>query len=128
MTVEAVAAAVEINSDPIERRDPRLAREFEEAVLHALGEATEALVIRFGVWDGEDDGPRYLCKIEEAPRRTLGSSPAWRWWSPMVRTPAELSAHVRQAAQTRTRHAASVPAATPAFEYWGWASVGQAGA
>jgi hypothetical protein len=126
MTVEAVGAAVEIAANPIERRDPRLAREFEEAVCHALGEAAEPLVIRFGVWDGEDDGPRYVCKIEEAAGPALGSAPAWRWWSPMVSTPAELLAHVREAAGTRARHCASVPAATPGFEYWGWGLVGQA--
>ena len=128
MTVEAVAAAVEIAQNPIARLDPSLAREFEETVVRALGEPADALVIRFGVWDGEDDGPRFVCRIEEAPRRALGSSATWRWWSPMVRTSGELFALVREAVQARARQAASRAIETPALEYWGWGSVRQAGA
>jgi hypothetical protein len=128
MTVEAATAAVEIAPNPIARRDPRLARAFEDAAIHALGEAVEAVVIRFSVWDGEDDGPRYVCKIEEAPGRAVGSSPAWRWWSPMVSTPAELSAHIREAASARARRAASGSTASVSLEYWGWGAAGHAGA
>lgn len=127
MSVEA-AVAVEIAPNPIAGLDPSLAREFEESVVRALADPEGALVIRFGVWDGEDDGPRFICKIEEAPRHALGNSPAWRWWSPMVRTSEELYALVREAVQSRARRAARNAAETPALDFWGWGTASQAGA
>ena len=112
--------------NPIGRMDAGLARQFESAVVTALGEErAEELVIRFGVWHGEEDGPRFHCKIEAAPQARLGAPPAWRWWSPLVQTPAELASHVREAMRGR-RRTADEPAV--AIEFWGWAAVGQAGA
>ena len=121
---------VEIAPNPIESRDAGLARAFEQAVLQALGQhPTEPLVVRFGVWDGEEEGPRFVCKIEASPRAAVAATPAWRWWSPLVRTPGELADHVRQATQVRSpRVAARMPAAPPRSEFWGWGTVGQAGA
>src|SRR5687768_4880207 len=117
-SVEAVAAAVQIAPNPIFRVDRTLAREFEETVVRALGEPAASLVIRFGVWEGEQDGPRFLCKIEEAPRRALENAPAWRWWSPMVRTPGELFALVREAVQAHAARPSGGAAETPELEYW----------
>ena len=120
------SACVEIAADAIGRLDAALARQFETAVLQALGEEPpEPVIVRFGVWDGEDDGPRFVCKIEAVPTAAPGAAPAWRWWSPLVRTPAELGGWIREAVRARER---SVPQPEPLAEFWGWASVGQAGA
>jgi hypothetical protein len=97
-------------------------------VLEALrDEPEEPLVIRFGLWNGEDDGPRYVCKIESVPPAVFDAPPAWRWWSPLVRTAAELASPLRDAIGSRQRH---TPArrATDERQFWGWGAVGQAGA
>lgn len=112
--------------NPIERVDPGLARRFEAAIADALGDAhPHAVSVRFGVWDGEDDGPCFVCKIESAPRAAPGAPPAWRWWSPLVRTPEELAGHVRAGLRALDRPA---EAARPRDEYWGWAATGSDGA
>ena len=114
---------VQIASNPIDRLDPALAREFETAVLEAVPSG-EPLVVRFGLWEGEDDGPRYFCKLEAVPRRRLQGRPTWRWWSPLVRTPAELARHLADPLRARTGAEPQTDART---EGWGWGRVRQMG-
>jgi hypothetical protein len=116
---------VRIASNEIDRHDPALAREFETAVLDALP-GGEALVVRFGLWEGEEDGPRYYCKLEAVPRPRLHDRPAWRWWSPLVRTPAELARHLADPASTRKRKADAAPEGR--LDAWGWGRTRHAGA
>jgi hypothetical protein len=123
--------SVEIAPNPILDRDEDLARAFEEAVVGALSEGREdGLLVRFGVWEGEQDGPRFLCKVEARGRTALGAPPAWRWWSPLVRTPLELAGYVRDALRDHAEHVSrSRPTRPqPAPEFWGWAPAGQGGA
>jgi hypothetical protein len=121
-----VWSPVRVVSDAIRRSDPALARAFERAVLGEMqDERLEPLVIRFGVWIGEEDGPRYLCKVERAPESSRDGGLAWRWWSPLVREPQELAQLLRAALRARRREAA---APAHAREFWGWGSAGQAGA
>jgi hypothetical protein len=121
--------SVEIAANPIQERDRGLARVFEDAVLRALAvEGDERLIVRFGVWDGEDDGPRFLCKLEARGGATLGAPPAWRWWSPLVRTPQELAGLVREAVRRRVEPSDSAREHPQPAEFWGWASATQSGA
>jgi hypothetical protein len=122
--------SVEIAANPIQEHDRGLARVFEDAVLRALpDEGEERLVVRFGVWNGEEDGLRFLCKLEARAGATLGAAPAWRWWSPLVRTPQELAGFVREAVR---RHLEPSDGArgehSQPTEFWGWATAGQGGA
>jgi hypothetical protein len=116
---------VRIASNAIDRHDPALAREFETAVLEALPDG-EALVVRFGLWDGEDDGPRYYCKLEAVPRPRLHDRPAWRWWSPLVRTPAELAGHLADPLSGRKGNVLA-PDAEGQADAWGWGRARHAG-
>ena len=54
----------------------------------------EELVVTFGTWEGDDDGIRYVCKVETPPGDPLGSQPPWRWWSPLFARPEELRAEL----------------------------------
>lgn len=117
-------------STPIQQRDPRLARQFEQAVADALGGHEDAAApgpvhVRFSVWEG-DDVPRYVCKVECASVCTMEQGePAWRWWSRLVETPLELGQELREAARARRAavRGSARPSQEPArpVERWGWA-------
>lgn len=128
MVRDLVWHPLEIAPNPIQCVDPPLARALERTVLEALrGEPEEPLVIRFGLWNGDDDDPRYVCKVERVPSAAADAPPAWRWWSPLVRTPAELASHLQEAIRSRDRQPPT-PRATKERQFWGWGAVGQAGA
>lgn len=117
----------EILPHALRRTDPALAGAFEATVLEALRfEPAEPLVIRFGVWDGDDAGTRYVCKVESVPVVRFDPPPAWRWWSPLVATPAELAAALAEA--LRSRRPPATVTASLRRQYWGWGAAGQAGA
>lgn len=109
------------DANPIEERTPGLGRAFEEAVRQELGSTAVALGplrVRFNVWD--DEGVRYVCKVEGAGTPSLRSAtPAWRWWSSLVETPDELAEQLHEALASR-RAPARTQAAT---ERWGWAEL-----
>jgi hypothetical protein len=114
--------------NPIQQRDPRLARQFEQVVSEALRAADGLagggpVTVHFNAWDG-DDVARYVCKVEcsGAPGPAL-EEPPWRWWSALVETPRELGQELRDAlrAQARRRARPEEPRAEVAVERWGWA-------
>ena len=118
-----MAMELVVSPNPIQERDARLARHFEQVVAEAL-RGREDLVgsapvrVRFHVWDG-DDVARYVCKVEcsDAPGAHL-EEPPWRWWSPLVQTPQELAQELREALRRRARPEEARPE-EPA-ERWGW--------
>jgi hypothetical protein len=121
----------EIRDNPIARLDPALGAAFEEAALDALRhEVTEPVIVTFGIWRGDDDGPRYVCRVEAEPTPAFQVAPAWRWWSPLVTTPDELATCLREALTARRsagpRPAPESPQADRLF--WGWGAAGQVGA
>ena len=109
---------------PLRQLDAALADAFEAAVLEAVRfEPPEPLVIRFGLWDGDPSGPRYVCKVESLPVADFDSPAPWRWWSPLVASPAELSDHLAQALRSRRPAPAKVHERQ---DFWGWGAAGQA--
>lgn len=117
---------LEFAPNPLQRLDGDVARAFERVVLDLLRERpAEPLAVRFGAWDGEEDGPRYVCKVEGVPTIQADQPPAWRWWSPLVRSAAELSGHLQEALRSRDRAPA---AGADERQFWGWGGARQAGA
>jgi hypothetical protein len=113
--------------NPIHHQDPRLARQFEQAVSDALRAAGDlgggAVTVRFNPWDGED-GARYVCKVECASADGQATEePPWRWWSGLVETPEELAQELRDALRTQARRRArpEEPRDAAPVERWGWA-------
>jgi hypothetical protein len=117
----------EILPHGLRRTDPTLAGAFEATVLEALRfEPAEPLVIRFALWNGDEAGTRYVCKVESVPGVGFDPPPAWRWWSPLVATPAELAADLAEA--LRSRRPPLTVATRHRQQFWGWGAAGQAGA
>jgi hypothetical protein len=107
--------AIRFRENPVRQQDQRLGEQFEEAVLDALRQETlPPLDVRFNVWH-DGDVLQFVCKVEgqSTPAWDARELP-WRWWSPLVRTPAELGAHLRAALRTRRSVEETAP---PAF---GW--------
>jgi hypothetical protein len=121
---------VVFSPNPIQERDPRLARQFEQVVLETLRAQEAALAagtvqVRFHLWSGDDAVPRYVCKVEcgGAPSLEM-EDPPWRWWSGLVETPQELGQELREALRSSARRRGSADAHPPAPappERWGWA-------
>lgn len=87
---------------------------FERAVRETLPSGAD-LVVRFGVWEGEEDGRRRLvCKVESPPCDPLLEGPQWRWWSPLLTSPAELRGELQAALAARERALAPRAVARPA--------------
>jgi hypothetical protein len=108
--------------NPIEQHDRALAHAFESAVADVLP-ADEAVLVRFGVWDGEEDGARFYCKVEAVPEPQLDARPAWRWWSPLVRTPADLATSLADVIRRRRTTMQARPDAVVRAHHWGWGAV-----
>jgi hypothetical protein len=113
---------------PLRQLDAALAGVFEACVLEALRfEPAEPVVIRFGLWDGDPSGRRYVCKVEGLPVVGFDPPAAWRWWSPLVATPAELSRHLEEALRARRPAPAKAKVDESVGQhFWGWGAAGQA--
>jgi len=96
---------VEIVENPIVAQDPTLGAEVEAHVQHALrDEDLGPVQVRFRVCQEEAEGLRFICKVENPPRvDDNGSAPPWRWWSPLLETPAQLRESLEEGLQVR-RH------------------------
>jgi hypothetical protein len=79
---------VEILENPIAVQDPQLGAEVEDAVHRALRDEDLGVVqVRFRVCRDEEDGLKFICKVENPPRVDGdGAAPPWRWWSPLLET------------------------------------------
>lgn len=112
--------------NPIQDRDPRLARQFEQTVAEVLRSHDHGdfglVEVRFHVWYGED-AVKYVCKVECPSARSMEmDEPPWRWWSGLVETAQELDRELREAVGARfARATRKEPAAERQPERWGWA-------
>ena len=114
-------------ANPIDAREPALARAFEDAVRRALRDAPSLgatpLRVRFTVWVGDE--VRYVCKVEGAGAARLDAGPpAWRFWSGLVATPEELGEQIADALRARATPRPALPrGVTTLQERWGWAEM-----
>ena len=100
---------IEILDNPIHSHDSRLAVEVEEALHHALAhEDLGSVQVRFRVCrDDEEEGIRFICKVENPPRVDGdGAPPQWRWWSPLLETAEEFRDSLREGLKVRRQRLA----------------------
>jgi hypothetical protein len=107
------ASRVEIVENPIAGQDPALAAEVEAQVRHALREEDLGPVqVRFRVCREEAEGLRFICKVENPPRVDGdGGAPPWRWWSPLLETPAQFRESLEEGLKIRRQRLALAPSA-----------------
>ena len=99
------ASRVEIVENPILGQDPTLGAEVEAQVRRALlHEDLGPVQVRFRVCREEAEGLRFICKVENPPRVDGdGGAPPWRWWSPLLETPAQFRESLEEGLKVR-RH------------------------
>jgi hypothetical protein len=105
------ASQVEIVENPLVGQDPTLGAEVEAHVRRALRDEDLGTVqVRFRVCREEAEGLRFICKVENPPRVDGdGGAPPWRWWSPLLETPAQLRESLEEGLKVRRRRLALVP-------------------
>ena len=105
-----LASRVEIVENPIARQDPALGAEVEAQVRQALrDEDLGPVQVRFRVCREEPEGLRFICKVENPPRVDGDAgAPPWRWWSPLLETPAELRESLEEGLKVRRHRLALV--------------------
>jgi hypothetical protein len=98
-----LASRVEIVENPIAGQDANLGAEVEAHVRQALRDEDLGHVqVRFRVCREEPEGLRFICKVENPPRVDGdGSAPPWRWWSPLLETPAQLRESLEEGLKVR---------------------------
>ena len=85
-----------------------------EALCETLrSEDVERLRVRCGVARDDNNGLRFMCKVEIAGDRIVDgpAGHAWTWWSPLVERPEELLADLRRALRQRQQRLAPSQAA-----------------
>jgi hypothetical protein len=77
---------VEILENRLVAHNPVLAAAVQEEVQRALrNEGLGTVQVRFGVCRDDEDGFRFICKVENPPRREFDpADQPWRWWSPLM--------------------------------------------
>ena len=103
-----LASRVEIVENPIVGQDPTLGAEVEEQVRRALlHEDLGPVQVRFRVCREEAEGLRFICKVENPPRVDGdGGAPPWRWWSPLLETPAQFRESLEEGLKIRRQRLA----------------------
>ena len=106
-----LASRVEIVENPIAGQDPNLGAEVEAQVRQALrDEDLGPVQVRFRVCREEPEGLRFICKVENPPRVDGdGGAPPWRWWSPLLETPAQFRESLEEGLKVRRHRLALVP-------------------
>lgn len=107
------ACRIEIVENPIHRHDAALARDVEGRLRALLGEEMlGSVTVRFRVCRDEDNGFRFICKIENPPRVDTDVLIPWRWWSPLMASAADFSAALEEGLRVRrARLAPDIPQA-----------------
>ena len=97
-----LASRVEIVENPI------LGAEVEAQVRQALrDEDLGPVQVRFRVCREEAEGLRFICKVENPPRVDGdGGAPPWRWWSPLLETPAQFRESLEEGLKVRRQRLA----------------------
>lgn len=105
----APRAEIQVVENPILQQSPALGRAVEDEIRRVLqDEPLGTLQVRFRVCRDEDEGMRFICKVENPPTVDVeGSAPAWRWWSPLLASAEELRKALVEGLQVRRQRLAS---------------------
>lgn len=100
-----LSSQVEIVENPIAGQNASLGAEVEEQVRRALrDEDLGPVQVRFRICRDEQDGLKFVCKVENPPRVDGdGAAPPWRWWSPLLETAPQLRESLEEGLRVR-RH------------------------
>ena len=102
-------ADIQVLENPIVAQSPQLGRAVEEEIRRALqSEPLGTVQVRFRVCRDEDEGMRFICKVENPPAVDVeGRLPAWRWWSPLLSSAEDLRKALAEGLQARRQRLAS---------------------
>jgi hypothetical protein len=104
----AERAQIQVLENPILQQSPVLGRAVEDEIRRALqSEPLGTLQVRFRVCRDEDEGLRFICKVENPPSVDALDSPAWRWWSPLLTSAEDLRKALAEGLQVRQQRLAS---------------------
>ncbi|HEY7413146.1 MAG TPA: hypothetical protein VII13_20565 [Vicinamibacteria bacterium] len=94
---------ITVRDNPVAARDPELGRALEEVLEEALaGAGLGAVTVRFRVCSEPSEVLVFLCKVEGTPVADPGpGGEQFRWWSPLMRTPADLAAALMESLDLR---------------------------
>lgn len=96
------SSRIEVVENPIHRVDGALAGEVEHRLRALLaGETLGSVTVRFRVCRDDDDGFRFICKIENPPRVDTDVLVPWRWWSPLMASAEDFSAALEEGLRVR---------------------------
>lgn len=97
-------AVVRVVENGIERIDGRLGAAFEKVVVDLLSrEALEPVDVSLRVWEPSTGDLCFLCRVEKRDVAGEGGRARWRWWSTLLRTPAQLREELRSGLAARRR-------------------------
>lgn len=109
---DPVKSRIEIVENPLVQHDKGLAEAAEDAVREALrGESLGEVQVRFRQCRDEEDGVRFICKVENPPRVDTDAALPWRWWSPILATADELRDSLDEGLRVRRQRLALAPRA-----------------
>ena len=105
------AGRIEILENPIHRHDAALGTAVESELRRILaGESVGQVTVRFRVCRDEDDGFRFICKVENPPRVDTEVMMPWRWWSPLLETADDFAAALEEGLRVRRARLSSASA------------------
>ena len=106
---ESERQRIDIVANPLGGEDAGLARAVEEEVQRLLdGEEVGAVEVRFRVCRDED-GLRFICKVENPPSDGEDGRSQWRWWSPLMKTAEEFRKALEDGLRVRRERIANQP-------------------
>jgi len=101
---------VSIVENTLGPHDAELAQAAEDALREALrGEGLGEVQVRFRLCRDEEDGVRFICKVENPPRVDTDVAMPWRWWSPLLRSAEELRDTLEEGLRLRRERLALAP-------------------
>jgi hypothetical protein len=102
-------SAIEILENRLVGHDADLASAVEDEVRRALApEGLGTVQVRFGVCRDDEDGLRFICKVENPPRREVDSADLpWRWWSPLMESLGDFQAALGEGLRIRRERLAA---------------------
>lgn len=101
---------IDIVANPLGSEDPTLARAVEAALRRLLSaEDVGPVEVRFRICRDENDGLRFVCKVENPPFAGEAARAQWRWWSPLMTTVEDFRNALQEGLRIRRERRAAEP-------------------